>query len=174
MLLGGTSIHSTQIGQPEKLRNIRVADDFKIPARCEIIIDVFIDRFDEDPPSQLHNFILEPNDDFIQNFPVTMAPTLVDIRQDVTNKVRIMNPFDQEYVLRQDTILGKAEQLENEPYLLFKFEDYEEISNHAPVRRIKFQERGGPLNWETNVVVIRNISKRGLLTVRKVKSSHHT
>jgi hypothetical protein len=58
---------STQTGQPEKLRQIRVADDFKIPARCEIIIDVFIDRFDEDPPSQLHNFILEPNDDFIRN-----------------------------------------------------------------------------------------------------------
>ena len=169
-MLGGTTIHSTQTGQPEKLRQIRVADDFKIPARCEIIIDVFIDRFDEDPPSQLHNFILEPNDDFIQNFSVTMAPTLVDIRQDVTNKIRIMNPFDQEYVRQQDTILGKAEQLENEPYLLLKYE----ISNHAPVRGIKFQERGGPLNWETNVVVIRNISKRGLLTVRKVESSHHT
>jgi hypothetical protein len=44
-----------------------------------------------------------------------MAPTLVDISQDVTNKVRIMNPFDQEYVLREDTGLGKAEELENEP-----------------------------------------------------------
>jgi len=161
MLLGGTTIHCTQIGQPEKLRQIRVADDFKIPPRCEIIIDVFIDRFDEDPPNQLQNFILEPNDDFIQNFPVTMAPTLVDISQDVTNKVRIMNPFDQEYVLQQDTVLGKAEQLENEPYLLLEFEDYEEISNHAPVRRIKFQERGDPVNWETNVGVIRNISKKG-------------
>ena len=75
-MLGGTTIHSTQTGQPEKLRQIRVADDFKIPARCEIIIDVFIDRFDEDPPSQLHNFILEPNDDFIQNFPVAMASLL--------------------------------------------------------------------------------------------------
>lgn len=85
-----------------------------------------------------------------------------------------MNPFDQEHVLQQDTILGKAKQLENEPYVLLTFEDYEEISNHAPVRRIKFHERGGLRNWETNVVVIRNISKRGLLTVRKVESSHHT
>jgi hypothetical protein len=64
-----------------------------------------------------------------------------------------MNPFDQEHVLQQDTILGKAKQLENEPYVLLTFEDYEEISNHAPVRRIKFHERGGLRNWETNVVV---------------------
>ena len=34
MLLGGTTIHCTQIGQPEKLRQIRIADDFKIPLRC--------------------------------------------------------------------------------------------------------------------------------------------
>lgn len=34
MLLGGTTIHCTQIGQLEKLRQIRIADDFKIPPRC--------------------------------------------------------------------------------------------------------------------------------------------
>lgn len=34
MLLGGTTMHCTQIGQPEKLRQIRIADDFKIPPRC--------------------------------------------------------------------------------------------------------------------------------------------
>ena len=34
MLLGGTTIHCTQIGQLEKLRQIRIADDFKIPRRC--------------------------------------------------------------------------------------------------------------------------------------------
>jgi hypothetical protein len=33
MLLGGTTIHFTQIGQPEKLRQIRVADDFILLVR---------------------------------------------------------------------------------------------------------------------------------------------
>jgi hypothetical protein len=43
-----------------------------------------------------------------------MAPTLVDISQDVTNKVRILNPFNKKVTISQDTIIGEAEKLVNE------------------------------------------------------------
>jgi hypothetical protein len=40
------------------------------------------------------DLLLEPVEDFLQKFPVVMTPTLVDISQDVTNKERILNPFN--------------------------------------------------------------------------------
>jgi hypothetical protein len=62
-------------------------------------------------------------EDFLQRFPVVMTPTLVDISQDVTNKVRILNPFNKKVTISQDTIIGEAEQLVNEPKMLIEFED---------------------------------------------------
>jgi len=161
MLLGGTIIHCVQIGQTGKVRKIRVAEDLNIPPRCEIIVDVFVDRYDQDSPEQPQDFILEPADDFMQHFPVIMAPTLVDISQDVTSKVRIMNPFDTEFLLKQDTVLGKAEKLANEPVLLVESENSTENSNFDPIRCIQLLGTSKPIDWETNVGVIRNIAKKG-------------
>jgi hypothetical protein len=42
MLLGGSCIHCTQIGQPEKVRKVRLADNYEIPPSCEILVDVFL------------------------------------------------------------------------------------------------------------------------------------
>jgi hypothetical protein len=45
ILLDGIAIPCTQIGQPEPVRKITAADDFIIPPRSEVIIDVFVDKF---------------------------------------------------------------------------------------------------------------------------------
>jgi len=161
MLLGGTTIPCIKIDQSGPVRQIRVADNVDIPPRSEIIIDVFVDRFDDDPTDVPKNFVLEPKDDFIQEFPVVMAPSVVDISEDVTLKVRIMNPFDEEYTLKQDTVLGNAEELDSEPLMLMNYENVDEIDNNAPVRRIKLNDHINPVNWETNVGIIRNITKKG-------------
>jgi hypothetical protein len=51
----------------------------------------------------LQNYLLEPNNFFVEKYPVAMASCLVDITHEVTNKVRLMNPFDHEVEIRQDT-----------------------------------------------------------------------
>ena len=43
-----------------------------------------------------------------------MARSLVDVSTSVTGKVRLMNPFDQEAVIRQNSVLGEAELLDEE------------------------------------------------------------
>jgi hypothetical protein len=40
--------------------------------------------------------LLEPNNFFVEKYPVAMASCFVDITHEVTNKVRLMNPFDHE------------------------------------------------------------------------------
>jgi hypothetical protein len=109
ILLDGIAIPCTQIGQPEPVRKITAADDFIIPPRSEVIIDVFVDKFHSDNLSGPQNYLLEPNNFFVEKYPVAMASCLVDITHEVTNKVRLMNPFDHEVEIRQDTVLGEAE-----------------------------------------------------------------
>jgi hypothetical protein len=50
-----------------------------------------------------------------------MANCLVDIKSDVTSKVRILNPFDNEVHLIQDTVVGAAEKVES-PQITFENE----------------------------------------------------
>ncbi|VDI66243.1 Hypothetical predicted protein [Mytilus galloprovincialis] len=160
MLLGDTSIPCQQIGLPERVRKIRVADNFSIPPRNEMLIDVFIDRYEDDQILGSFDFVLDPTEDILQRYPVVMAPTIVNIEKDVTSLVRILNPFDTEFTLYQDTVIGEAESLINEPEILVSCEDKAEISNFSVVRRIKLGDHK-PVQWETNTGIIRNISKKG-------------
>ena len=57
-----------------------------------------------------------------------MANCLVDIKYDVTSKVRILNPFDKEVHLIQDTVVGAAEKVESLQITLCPFEN-EKLQN---------------------------------------------
>jgi hypothetical protein len=46
--LNGTTIPCIQIGQSEIVRKVRSADDFYIPPRSEVIVEVFVDKFDDE------------------------------------------------------------------------------------------------------------------------------
>ena len=160
ILLDGIAIPCTQIGQPEPVRKITAADDFIIPPRSEVIIDVFVDKFHSDNLSGPQNYLLEPNNFFVEKYPVAMASCLVDITHEVTNKVRLMNPFDHEVEIRQDTVLGETEKVECPPVSLFAEEDGTESNNFDNVKRIKLVEQKS-VTWPTNVGIIRNITKKG-------------
>ncbi|CAC5368133.1 unnamed protein product [Mytilus coruscus] len=51
ILLNGVTIPCIQIGQPEPVRKVRAADNFTIPPQSEILIDVFVDKTENDPIS---------------------------------------------------------------------------------------------------------------------------
>jgi hypothetical protein len=97
---------------------------------------------------QAHNFVTfgRENDKSIfwadiyngnQGFVVYGASCLVDIRNDVTNKIRLMNPFDYEIQVNQNTVVGEAEKVESQLTTLFTVEDNDEVKNVNPTRRIK-------------------------------------
>jgi hypothetical protein len=48
-----------------------------------------------------------------------MAACLVEISHNVTNQVRLMNPFDHEVQIEQHAVLGEAEPVLAEPVTLF-------------------------------------------------------
>ena len=51
----------------------------------------------------------------------------MDISQEVTSTVRVINHSDKEFTLLQDTVLDAAEKIETEPQILFEIEDKVEI-----------------------------------------------
>ena len=160
ILLNGVTIPCTQVGQPEPVRKIRAAEDFLIPSRSETIVDVYVDKFDNDDFRSPQNYLLEPTDLFLEKYPVVMASCLVDISQDCTNKVRLMNPFDHEVEIHQNTVTGEAEKITSPPTILLTKENSDETENFNPVRRIKLTTEK-TVTWQTNTGIIRNLSKKG-------------
>ncbi|CAC5421922.1 unnamed protein product [Mytilus coruscus] len=140
ILLNGVTIPCIQIGQPEPVRKVRAADNFIIPPQSEILIDVFVDKTENDPISPPQDYLIEPSSHFIENHPVMMASSLVDICHDVTNKVRLINPFDQEVQINQDTVVGLAEKVEEQPILLFSSENTKDSTNFDSVRPFSAHE----------------------------------
>lgn len=99
------------------------AENVIIPPKSEIIVDVLVERIDKDYLSDSQEFLIEPNQKCIEKYPVLMANCLLDIKSDVTSKVRILNPFDMEVHLIQDTVVGAAEKVESPQITLCPFEN---------------------------------------------------
>ncbi|CAC5407266.1 unnamed protein product [Mytilus coruscus] len=153
ILLNGVTIPCIQIGKPEFIRKVRAADNFTIPPQSEILIDVFVDKTENDSISPPQDYLIEPSSHFIKNHPVMMASSFVNLCHDVTNKVRLINPFDQEVQINQDTVVGLAEKVK------FSSENTKDSTNFDSVRRIQFESN--PVTWQTNEGIIRNITKKG-------------
>jgi hypothetical protein len=66
-----------------------------------------------------------------------MAACLVEISHNVTNQVRLMNPFDHDVQIEQHVVLGEAEPVLAEPVTLFNTEYSEELNNYCSVRTSK-------------------------------------
>lgn len=123
VLLNGFIIPVVQIGHSDSVRKVVSAVNVIIPPKSEIIVDVLVERIDKDYFSDSQEFLIEPNQKFIGKYPVLMANCLLDIKSDVTSKVRILNPFDKEVHLIQDTVVGAAEKVESPQITLCPFEN---------------------------------------------------
>ena len=131
--LNGIEIPCTEIGR-SVVRKIRCVDHFKIPPQSEILVEVFVDKFDDDDTTKPQIFLLEPTEHFC-------LTCLVEIGQNTTSKVRLINPFDFEAELKQDTVIGTAEEVVKEPMMLFHSEDNQERNNYNRIRRIKLSNQ---------------------------------
>ena len=107
MILRGKTINLEQRFNPLPVRKVHLADSCVLPAESEVISEVFIDREEDDHEQP---WIVEPCPLLAERYSVAMAATLVDTSTNVTVKVRLMNPFKEDLVLQQDTVIGYASQ----------------------------------------------------------------
>ena len=72
-----------------------------------------------------------------------MGTTLVDNQTNVTSKVSVLNPFPYAVRLRQDSIVGCAEPINETPVVLAEEED-SDLRDNTNIRRISFQKLEDP------------------------------
>lgn len=121
------------------IRRVSLADDYEIQGHTEQILDVFVERYEEDDLLQKYEVIVEPTAGFIEKYPLMLANSLVDINSTPTVKVRVLNPFQKSVHLRQDTIIGFAEEMSEDCILqtVLNSENPDDVENSSTVRRIK-------------------------------------
>ncbi|KAL3883170.1 hypothetical protein ACJMK2_029461 [Sinanodonta woodiana] len=107
--LHGVSISCIQIGlNDDTVRNVKAADDFIIPGNSGAIIDVFVDRREEDGIAKQHEFLIEPSEHFTDKYSLIVAPAIVDTKYKVTQKLRVLNLYPTSVYINQDACIGQA------------------------------------------------------------------
>ena len=66
----------------------------------------------EGPKEGTENVLIETAPSFMESHSLTLASCLVDAANNVTVKIRVLNPSNQEVEIRQNTVLGFAEIVE--------------------------------------------------------------
>ena len=109
--IDGRSIPSTDV-RGNHLFRITALDTYEINGDTECEIEVYIEGMLLDEYQT--EMLIEPSPEFLRKCPVVVARSLVDMRNHVTGRVRVMNPFRDITVIRQGTIVGFTEPLKNE------------------------------------------------------------
>lgn len=139
LIINKQEVPIIQIGVNSRVRKVTAADHFVIPPQSEAVVDVYIEREEYDDFSAEQDYIIEPTEHFRTTYPLQMAPSLANINESCTGKVRLLNPFPTAVSIKQDAVVGRAEPIEGSPKLVVKQENQEEEDNYARARRISFQ-----------------------------------
>ena len=151
IILNGQEIKCQHLPQT-CLRKVTAAEDYLIQGHTEQIIDAFVQRSECDDGLLHSTFIVESSTNFKENFPLLLAPCLVDINCAPTVKVRVMNPFPTDTTIRAETCIGVAEILTSpaEPFL--GCEDEHEMHNMNSSRRFKFMSPQTEIQANVNAI----------------------
>ena len=68
-----------QVGIVDRIRRVTAADHSVIPAQSEVILDEYIERREYDDSSNESEYIVEPTEDFQEEYLLQKVTTLVDI-----------------------------------------------------------------------------------------------
>lgn len=150
VFLGGKMIPVFQVRKEKRTRRVTVANDTSIPGLSEAVVSVFVESFEDDDGVKA-DYVIEPADGFAERYPLKMANTLVNINRYPTCKVRVMNPFEIQVDLKQQTEIGKAEVIERVVSVITETEDSTNENNYESLRRIQIGNKQQNIKIESLV-----------------------
>ncbi|KAH3830672.1 hypothetical protein DPMN_103918 [Dreissena polymorpha] len=136
ILLNGAEITCHQYSD-NTVRKVNSSDHYVINGYTEQIIDAYVDRYEMDDNRKCADILIEASASFKNNFPVILATSLANINSAPTVKVRLINPFPNDVSINQDTVIGTAEFVENEPVQLLESENMQDLNTNS-IRRLQF------------------------------------
>lgn len=110
------------------------ADNDVIPPYSAKLIDVYIKRFEDDEASFEENILVSPAPSFSEDYPLYMAKCLLDVKNQVTSKLRVLNPYKTEAFIRQIANISEAEECTPIETIL-ETEDAVERENNCIIRQ---------------------------------------
>ena len=132
--LQGLSIPIVMIDGQHRFRKIVAADFLTIPAMSEAMVDVQVDRDEDDERNKI--VMIEQSPTLSEKWNLALAACLVDVGDSATVKIRLLNPCLDDVIIPPYTILGYAQPYESETIPLFNTES-DDTCNRNRVRRIK-------------------------------------
>ncbi|CAC5407737.1 unnamed protein product [Mytilus coruscus] len=126
------------VGEFAKVRKVMAADHTVIPGYSEVILEAYVEKTDLDSWFAHQEFLIEPSPDFMEKSCIIISTCLVDLASHVTGTIRLMNPFMNEVIIHQNTVIGTAHLNEFEIIHLTNIEDNSEneTSRYSSVRRL--------------------------------------
>ena len=130
------------VSKVNRIRNVIVVEDTVIPGNSELILDVHVEKTDLDSWFSEQEFLIEPSLPFMEKSSLVMATCLVDLTDSVTGKVRLMNPYEDDVLIHQNTVIGIAQLNEDEviPFMTIEENSENEEFRYSRVRRLPFQK----------------------------------
>ena len=131
-----------QVGLKTSVRRVAAADHVVIPGQCESVIDLYVEKQDNDDISSKTEYLVEPTKHFQDVYPLHMTTSVVDADPDGSCKVRIVNPFPTAVSIRQNDVIGQAT-LINKSCHSRRSVNYEHSSkeeNQLSIRRIAAED----------------------------------
>ena len=122
------------------IRRVQSADHYIIKGHTEMIIDAFVERNEYDDGKTSKIAVVEPTPSFKHKYPVMLASCLclVDINSAPTVKVRLLNPFPTDVSIKQDTVIGTAALVENQPTQMLDLDADAVENDFSNIRRLQF------------------------------------
>ncbi|KAH3798512.1 hypothetical protein DPMN_152112 [Dreissena polymorpha] len=105
-----------------------------------MIIDVFVERYEEDEADECE-FVIDPDDRFYDQYPLQMASTLVDLNRNPTCQLRVLNPSDTVVALKQDAVIAQAERVERILSVVSPAENAGKQRDRSNIRRIQVEQQ---------------------------------
>lgn len=156
----GQDVPIIQVGLRNRLRRVIAADHSVIPAQTESVIDVYVERYEQDDFVSENKCLIEPTEHFKETYPLQMAATLVDINNGCTCKIRLLNPFPTAISIKQDAVIGNAEAIIGSPTILFEQESQVQERNFCKIRRMEIKGTKEAESFvERNIVIHTDIKE---------------
>ena len=121
MVWKGTSIPLLVYSTPQSpTRKVYAADHYIIPPMSEMVIDVYVDcNSGEEGDGSV---LTEPAPQVAETMRLAMALCLVNVKDNTSVKVRVINPYPDPTSVKQDTVLGSATPYGGSPQVLLETE----------------------------------------------------
>ena len=134
MMFKGVSI-PLKMALPSVVRWVTVAKDVMVPSMEEVIVDAYVDRYENQNEEEEGRLLVEMHPNLPEGYGCILASTIVDVSSSTTVPIHIFNPQSYRVVVKQDSVAGPVEPVDV-VHTVSKCENPNEKHNCSATRRV--------------------------------------